>query len=317
MRQTPYQEGHLKVSSLHEIWYAQYGNPAGVPVVVLHGGPGVGCSDEDVCFFDPSFWRIILLDQRAAKRSRPFAVMEENTTQDLIRDLEVLREAIGVDKWLLFGGSWGSALAIAYGEAYPKTILGFILRGIFLGREEELKHLWYGMRSTFPDAWQKLNDFIPVDQQHDLLTAYHRLVMDADINIALPAAKAFLAYDWTCAYLKLSAKKLKTALADERHVLGVARTFMHYAVHHFFLKKNQLLDNIGTINHLPLIVVHGRYDTITLAKSAYELHQLWPKSALILVDKAGHSAKEPAIGRSLVYATEQMKSTIGATTLQT
>ena len=185
----PYQEGYLTVSSIHELWYGQYGNPNGVPVVVLHGGPGGGCHEDDTKFFDPVFWRIILLDQRAAKRSKPFAEMKENTTQHLVDDLE-LRKKLLIDKWLLFGGSWGSALAIAYAETYPNPTLGFILRGVFLGRKQENWHLWYGMRNTFPDAWQELNDFIPKEQQHDLSKAYHQFVMSPrDLAIAMPAAR--------------------------------------------------------------------------------------------------------------------------------
>lgn len=304
----PYQEGYLKVSLIHEIWYGQYGNPNGVPVIVLHGGPGAGCDEETVKLFDLKFWRIILLDQRAAKRSKPFGEMQENTTQNLIADIEVLRKELHIDQWLLFGGSWGSALAIAYGETYSNRVLGFILRGIFLARKHETHDLWFGMGKIFPDAWQELNDYLPIEEQHDLINAYYQRVMSSDLNIAIPAARAFIKYDFTCSFLNLSARKLRQSMADNQLVLGLARTYMHYCVNDFFLKENQLINNIALVNHLPLIIVHGRYDIITLPKNAYELHQLWPGSALIFVNAAGHSAKEKSIALNLMQAIEGMKN---------
>lgn len=306
----PFQEGYLKVSPPHELWYAQYGNPSGIPVIVLHGGPGAGCDEDTVKLFDPTFWRIILLDQRAVKRSRPLYEMQDNTTQHLVEDLEILRKELSIDKWLLFGGSWGSTLALTYGEAYSKHVLGFILRGIFLGRKHENRHLWYGMRNIFPDAWEELHDFLPSDQRHDLLGSYHKLIMDTDLNIAIPAARAFIKYDVTCSFLNLPQKQLELAISDDQYVLGLAKTFVHYSVNDFFLQENQLIDNIGLINKLPLIIVHGRYDIITLPTNAYELHKLWPGSDLIFSDAAGHSAKELPTALNLTQATEKMKKLI-------
>lgn len=303
----PFQENYLKVSPIHELWYAQYGNPNGIPAIVLHGGPGAGCDEDTVQLFDPTFWRIILLDQRAVKRSRPLHEMQDNTTQHLVEDLEILRKELLIDKWLLFGGSWGSTLALAYGETYPKHVLGFILRGIFLGRKHENRHLWYGIRNIFPDAWQKLLDFLPVNQQHDLIGSYHKLIMDPNLDIALPAARSFIEYDITCSFLNLAQEKLNQILSDDRWVLGLAKTFVHYSVNNFFLQENQLIDNIGLVNKLPLIIVHGRYDSITLPTNAYELHKLWPGSSLIFSDAAGHSAKEPPTVSHLTQATEKMR----------
>lgn len=302
-----FQEGHLRVSPIHELWYGQYGNPNGIPVIVLHGGPGAGCSDDDMKFFDPEFWRIILLDQRAAKRSKPFNEMKENTTQHLIADLEILRKQLLIDKWLIFGGSWGSALAIAYGETHPNHVLGFILRGICLARKHENLHLWYGIRDIYPDIWQEFNDFLPIEQQGDLIHSYYKLVMDPNPDIAMPAARAFVKYNLKCSFINLSSTNLKHFMSDDKFVIGLSRTFIHYSINNFFLKDNQLIDNIALINHLPLIIVHGRYDMITLAKSAYELHRLWSGSELIFADAAGHSAKEPAIALGLVRSTEKMK----------
>ncbi|KTC68255.1 proline iminopeptidase [Legionella birminghamensis] len=303
----PYKEDYLSVSSLHKLWYAEYGNPKGRPVVVLHGGPGAGCGDNDMRFFDPAYWRIILLDQRGAKRSQPFGEMRENTTQDLIADLERLREHLQIKQWLVFGGSWGSALALAYGEAHPDKVTGFILRGIFLGRQRESNQLLYGMRDTFPDAWQEFSDFIPAEKRDDLGDAYYQLVMNTDPGIALPAAKALMKYDLTCSFIKLGQTQLNALLSDDKLVLGIAKAFIYYNKNHFFLKENQLLDNIGKINHLPLIIVHGRYDTVTRASTAFELHQAWPNSRLVFADASGHSAMEINVTKELVKATEAMK----------
>lgn len=307
----PFHKGYLSVSPMHKLWYAEYGNSEGIPVIVLHGGPGGGCSDDDMKFFDPAFWRVILLDQRGAKRSKPFGELSDNTTQDLINDLEVLRKSLAIDKWLIFGGSWGSALALAYGEAYPDRALGFILRGVFLAQKSENLNLWYGMRDTFPDIWQEFNDFIPKEEQGDLLHAYHRLVMNPDPSISIPAAHSFFKYDVICSFLKLLPEQLKRFMADDTLTLGISRTFIHYSANNFFMKDNQLIDNIEKINHLPLIIVHGRYDTITRAKNAYTLHKLWPGSDLVFVDATGHSAMEPQIVLELTYATEKMKNLFG------
>ncbi|WP_112219023.1 prolyl aminopeptidase [Legionella quinlivanii] len=303
----PFHEDYLATGSLHKLWYAEYGNPNGKPVIVLHGGPGAGCGENDMRYFDPAYWRIILLDQRGAKRSRPFGEMRENTTQDLIADLERLRTHLNINQWLVFGGSWGSALALAYGEAHPDKVTGFVLRGIFLARQRESEQLLYGMRDTFPDAWQEFNDFIPRDQQHNLGNAYYQLVMDSDASVALPAAKALMKYDLICSFIKLGKKQLDAFLSDDQLVLGIARTFIYYNEHHFFLEENQLLDNIDKINHLPLIIVHGRYDTVTRARTAFELHQAWPNSQLIFADSSGHSAMEINVTRELIKATEAMK----------
>lgn len=304
-----FHQEYLQVSSLHELWFSEYGNPNGTPVIILHGGPGAGCSETDTKFFDPKFWRIILLDQRGANRSKPFGDMRENTTQNLVSDLEVLRKKLNIDKWLVFGGSWGSTLAILYGENYPEHVLGFILREVFLAGQRENKHFWYGMRDTFPDAWQELNDFVPVNRQHDLISYYHSVLMDPNPDIALPAARAFLKYDLTCSFLKISVDQLKV-IFDDRLALGISRTFVHYSINNFFLAENQLINNICKINHLPSIIVHGRYDTISPVKNAYEVHKLWKGSELYVVDASGHSAMEPTLAMGLVQATEKMKTLI-------
>lgn len=302
-----FHQEYLRVSSLHELWYSEYGNPKGIPVIVLHGGPGAGCNENDTTFFEPTFWRIILLDQRGSNRSKPFGEMKENTTRNLVSDLEMLRKKLDINKWLLFAGSWGSTLALSYGENHPEHVLGFILRGVFLASERDNQHFWYGMRDTVPDVWQEFNDFVPVNQQHDLISYYHGVLMDPDLAISIPAARSFLKYDLTCSFLEISAERLNKLMSDDKLALGISRTFVHYSVNNFFLTEHQLINNIYKINHLPLVIVHGRYDIISPIKNAYVVHKSWPGSELNSVAAAGHSAMEPGIALGLIQATEKMK----------
>ncbi|MDP3268903.1 MAG: prolyl aminopeptidase [Legionella sp.] len=311
----PFNQNFIQVSPIHELWYAEYGNPKGIPVIVLHGGPGAGCSETDVTFFDLKFWRIILLDQRGSNRSKPFSEMKENTTQDLVSDLELLRIKLDINKWLVFGGSWGSTLALCYGEHYPEHVLGFILRGIFLAREKDNRHFWYGMRNTFPDAWQELNEFVPEIERHDLIAYYYKQLSSPDHTVAILAARSFIKYDLTCSFLNVSASQLNELMTNENFILGLSRTFVHYSINNFFLTENQLINNIGKINHLPLIIIHGRYDMISPVINAYDVHQLWDGSELYLVEAAGHSAMESEITQRLMQATEKMKKLINNLTL--
>lgn len=306
----PYFEDNLQVSPLHTIWYAQYGNPNGVPVVVLHGGPGIGCSPNDMRFFDPAFYRIINLDQRGAKRSTPFGEIKENSTQELIKDIENLRELLKIDKWLVFGGSWGSALSLLYGEAHPERCLGFVLRGIFLARRKDADNLWFGMRDTFPEEWEKMYNFLPADERVDLPANYFKRVTDPDKAVNLAAARAFMEYDLKAGALVYSAEHVNKTLGDEKQVLGATRMFSYYYKNNFFIKENQILDNIDKINHLPASIVHGRYDAICRLQSGFELHQSWPDSELLIVQDAGHTTFEPAIAKGLIAATERMKAII-------
>ncbi len=303
----PYQEDYLEVTALHQLWYAQYGNPRGIPIVVIHGGPGFGCSPNDMRYFDPSYFRIILFDQRGAKRSKPFGELRKNTTQYLIEDIETLRIHLGIKKWLVFGGSWGSALAMLYGETHPKFCLGFILRGIFLGRKHEYEQVWYGMKDTFPEVWDEVQKFLPVSERKDLIGAYYKRLIDPNPKIHMPAARAFTKYDFSCALLRSDPSFLNKILEDETTVLGLARTFTYYCKKKFFLKKDELIKNLPRIRHLPSIIVHGRYDTICRASVAYELYQKWPGSKLVFVQDAGHSALEPGIAKALIEAAETFK----------
>jgi proline iminopeptidase len=302
----PYNEGYLEVSAEHHLWYAEYGNRHGVPVIFIHGGPGGGTGANDMRFLDPAFYRIILLDQRGAGRSRPSAEVKNNTTEYLVSDLENLRNHLSIEQWLLFGGSWGSALALIYGETHPDRVLGFILRGIFLGTKAEYLKLWYGMGDIYPEAFAKYYRFIPAEERLDLISAYYRRLVDADPQVYMSAARSFCEYDFTCATL-LDKSNLVVQLTDDRRVLALARLFAHYSINNFFLSDDQIIKNLSKVAHLPLIIIHGRYDVICRASSAFKLYEHWPKSKLVIVQDGGHSNQEPSMVKALVEAGEEMK----------
>ena len=302
----PYQEGYLQVTDLHEIYYAQFGNPQGKPVLVIHGGPGGGCSKELTKMFDLDFYRVIMFDQRGAKRSRPFASMVDNTPQAAVEDMETIREYLAIEKWFVFGGSCGSMLSILYGETHPGRVIGFILRGIFLGREKEYEHLFYGMNKFFPEAWQDMVNLLPENERDDLIPALHKRVMDPDPEIYIPIAYSFMFYDCLCARLCSDHSYVKRVLTYET-ALSIGRAFIHYSANRFFFEENQLLNNIKKINHLPAIMVQGRYDLICPPENAYDLYKEWPGSKLWFVSNGGHSMGDPAITQGLKIAMEEMK----------
>lgn len=304
---SPYAEDFLQVSSLHKISYAQFGNPEGIPVVVLHGGPGAGCSYSWSSFFDPSFYRVIMFDQRGAGRSIPSAEMEDNTPQKSVEDMEALRTHLGIDQWLVFGGSWGSTLAILYGETHPDKVLGFVLRGVFLGRPKGYEHLFYGMKNTFPEAWEEMVSIIPVEERDDLITAFHKRVMDPDPQIHLPAARAFVRYDAICATLLPNSELVEKLVQNNQLTLNLGRGFIHYSANHFFFGQNQLMDHLKKIKHIPLFIIQGRYDIICPPQDAYELYRAMDDVDLWLISNAGHSSSEPSIARGLRLALDEMK----------
>ncbi len=301
----PFKEDHLIVSDIHKIWYAKYGNPKGVPVLVVHGGPGFGCSPRDMRFFDPNFYRIILFDQRGAPKSIPLGEVKENNTHDLINDIEKLRNYLGVDKWLVFGGSWGSALSLLYGENHPERCLGFVLRGVFLSTEAEFKQVWYGMRDHYPEVWEEYISILSENERNDIITAFQKRLWDPNPAVHMQAAQAFMKYDVICAHAM--EKPPLDILNKEDTTLACVRIFTHYCVNNFFIKEDQIINNLDKITSLPAIIVHGRFDVITRPPAAYNLHKKWPNSELIFVQDAGHSTAEPAIAKSLVNATEKMK----------
>lgn len=304
----PHRTGTL-TRGLHRIYWEECGTPDGIPVVFLHGGPGAGASPTHRRFFDPAAYRIILFDQRGCGRSRPSAEVRDNSTQELIGDIEALRAELGVDRWLVFGGSWGSTLALAYGQAHPDRCLGFILRGIFLGRQTEIEWFLTGMRQIFPDAWQDFIAALPADAQGDLswetlLAAYYRRLTHPDPAVHLPAAHAWSQFE-TRASTLLPAPDLPQE--PNAATLAISRLEAHYFVHRIFLEDGQLLAQVGRIRRLPCTIVQGRYDIVCPAVSAYDLKQAWPEADLVMVPDAGHAALEPGIRAALVRATERHK----------
>ncbi|WP_147162765.1 prolyl aminopeptidase [Pararhodospirillum oryzae] len=299
--------GRLRVGGPHVLHWEESGNPEGIPVLFVHGGPGAGTAPFCRRYFDPTRYRIILLDQRGAGRSRPFAELTDNTTADLIADLEILRVHLEVNQWLIFGGSWGSTLALAYGEAHPERCLGFILRGIFLFRAFEVDWFLRGMGRFFPEAAEAFMDHLPPEERDDPLEAYYHRLVHPDPTIHLPAARVWSAYEDACA-------RLRPRPADEgdgRAALALARLECHYMRNHGFLREGQLLENIDRIAALPCTIVQGRYDVVCPPVSAWDLHRAWPGSRLIFVPDAGHSALEPGVRTALVQATRTFADRMG------
>ncbi len=307
----PYETGRLPLDSLHTMYWEQCGNPAGAAVVFLHGGPGAGASASHRRYFDPAFYRIVIFDQRGAGRSTPRGELRDNTTLHLIDDLERLREHLGIDRWLVFGGSWGSTLALAYGQAHPERCTGFVLRGIFLCREQEVHWFMYGLRSVFPEAWRRFVEPIPPEQRGDLLTAFSARLNDPDPAIHLPAANAWSSYEGTCSTLVPNTESV-SYFSSEPVSLALARTEAHYFAHRIFLPENALLDRIHRLRDKPAVIVQGRYDMVCPTVTADDLHRAWPEAEYILVPDAGHSAWEPGIRVQLVSATERFKNLLKA-----
>jgi len=308
----PFASGMLDLDSPHRMYYEQSGNPKGVAVVFLHGGPGAGASPVHRQFFDPAFYRIVVYDQRGAGRSTPLGCLENNTTPDLIADLERLRAHLGIEKWLLFGGSWGSTLALAYAEHHPGRCLGLVLRGIFLCRQSEIDWFLYGLRAIFPEAWRTFSGFVPEGERGDLLTAYHKRLVDPDPAIHMPAARSWSIYEGSCSTL-LPNPALVADFATDRVALGLARIEAHYFRHDIFLPPDFLLENAGRLAPIPGVIVQGRYDIVCPVVSADDLHQAWPQAEYHVVADAGHSAFEPGIRSRLVAATEEFKAKLSGT----
>jgi proline iminopeptidase len=296
----------LALDALHTMYWEQSGNPRGVPVLFLHGGPGAGASPTHRRFFDPSFYRIVVFDQRGSGRSTPLGELTANTTPHLVADIERLRRQLEIDAWLVFGGSWGSTLALAYGEAHPERCLGFILRGIFLCRQPEIDWFLYGMRTIFPEAWREFANFLPEAERGDLLTHYYRRLIDPDPTVHMPAARVWSRYEGACSTL-LPNVEATANFADDRVALGLARMEAHYFVNRIFLPDNGLLDNIGRLRRHPATIVQGRYDMVCPIVTADDLVRAWPEARYIVVPDAGHSALEPGVRASLVAAAERYK----------
>lgn len=303
----PYETGRLVLDSIHTMYWEQSGNPQGEPVLFLHGGPGAGASPAHRRFFDPAHYRIVIYDQRGAGRSTPLGELRQNTTLHLVADIERLRRHLGIERWLVFGGSWGSTLALAYGEEHPERCTGFVLRGIFLCRRSEIEWFLYGLRQFFPEAWRDFVAPIPAAERGDLLSAYYRRLTDPDPAVHLPAARAWSIYEGVCSTL-LPSPETVAYFSGDTVALGLARIEAHYFSHGIFLPEGALLSRVNRLRHLPCVIVQGRYDAVCPIATADELHRAWPEAEYIVVPDAGHSAWEPGICAELVCATERFKS---------
>lgn len=307
----PYATGRLQLDAIHTMHWEACGKRSGASLVFLHGGPGGGCLPHHRRFYDPAFWNIVLADQRGAGQSTPVAELAGNTTQNLIADLEKLREHLQIERWMLFGGSWGSTLALAYAQAHPDRVTGLVLRGIFLATPSELDWFMHGMRTIFPEAWRAFADFLPAAERDDLLGNYHRRLTDPDPAVHLPAAHAWDRYESTCSTLLPQPDALATFDSDAA-ALAIARIEAHYFVHRAFLADNALLAGIDRIRHLPCTIVQGRYDIVCPPVTANALAQAWPQAEFIIVPDAGHSVREPGITRELLAAVRRMQQRLGA-----
>lgn len=303
---TPYQTGTLQVDDRHTLYWEQCGNPDGKPVVLLHGGPGAGCSEKMRRFHDPAKYRIILFDQRGSGRSTPHADLTDNTTWDLVADIEKLRELLGIERWQVFGGSWGSTLALAYAEKYPDVVTELVLRGIFMLRRWELE--WFYQEGTsrlFPEAWGPYEALIPEDERGDMIAAYHKRLTSDDESVRLAAAKAWATWEGATSYLHID-PNYATSHGDAHFALAFARIENHYFTNKGFLEvDNQLLRDAYRIKDIPGVIVHGRYDVVCPIQNAFDLHKAWPKSELLVSAGSGHSAFEAENIAALVTATDR------------
>lgn len=302
----PFEAGYLPLPAGHVMYWEQVGNPRGRPVLFLHGGPGAGAGAVHRRFFDPHFWRLIIFDQRGAGRSRPLGSLVNNTTPDLVHDIETLRRHMGIEQWLLFGGSWGSTLALAYAQAHPERVAGCVLRGVFLGRPEEVHWFLHGLRTVFPDAHAQFTSFLPEHERADVLGAYLRRLTDPEPTVHMPAARAWSIYEGSCSTL-LPSPDTVASFAQDRTALGLARIEAHYFAHGLFLPPEGLLGHMDRIARVPAEIVQGRYDMVCPPYTAFDLASAWPAARMTIVPDAGHSALEPGIRRALVAAVERFR----------
>ena len=302
----PYNHGKLKVSELHTIHYEESGNPNGKPVIFLHGGPGGGIAPMYRQYFDPQKWRIVIFDQRGCGQSTPYAELQENTTWDLVADIEKLRQKLGIDRWMVFGGSWGSTLSLAYAQTHPDRCKGLILRGIFMLRPSEIRWFYQeGANHIYPDAWQEYLKPIPIEERHDLLSAYHKRLTSEDRQVRLEAARAWAVWEASTSKL-IPSKASKLRFGQAEFAEAFARIECHYFVNKgFFKRENQLIENVDRISHLPGVIVQGRYDVVCPMISAWELHRVWQSAEFIVIEDAGHSVSEPGIKDALIEASDR------------
>ncbi len=300
----PYRTGHIEVGDGHRLYWEQCGNPAGKPAVFLHGGPGAGSSADHRRQFDPARWNVLLFDQRGCGRSTPHAGLEANTTWHLVADIERLREMAGIEKWLVFGGSWGSTLALAYAQTHPERVTGLVLRGIFTFRQNELDWLYrYGASEIFPDKWVEFLAPIPEDERGDLVAAYHRRLTGADPAVQLAAAKAWSKWEAETVTLLPNPKVIEQHTSDD-FAIAIARIENHYMINRGWLEEGQLIEGADRLRGIPGIIVQGRYDCCTPPAAAWDLHKAWPEAELEIVPDGGHLFNEPGILDGLIRATD-------------
>jgi proline iminopeptidase len=305
----PYDTGRLAVSPVHTIYYEQCGNPEGLPVVFLHGGPGGGIVPDYRRFFDPAAYCIVLFDQRGSGNSTPHASLEENTTWHLVADIEALRERLGIERWVVFGGSWGSTLALAYAQTHPEKVRALVLRGIFLCRPKEIRWFYQeGASAIFPDVWEEYLKVIPPEEREDMVSAYYSRLTSDDETVRLEAARAWSIWEGSTSKLFFDPEMIDK-FGDPQFALAFARIECHYFMNNaFFDTDNYLVENVGKIRHIPAVIVQGRYDVVCPLMSAWELHRAWPEADLHIIPDAGHSATEPGIVSALVEATDRFKT---------
>lgn len=302
----PFVSHHLQVDDLHTLYIEECGNPSGLPVVFLHGGPGAGCAPYHRCYFDPDIYRIILFDQRGCGKSVPHACLENNTSRDLVSDIEMIREHLKIDKWVVFGGSWGSTLGLLYAETHADRVSGLILRGIFLARDKDVK--WFYQQGTsrlFPDYWEKFIKPIPESERDDMVAAYSRQLTGDNEMQQLRAAKAWSIWEGMTATLQTDDDVIES-FANSHSALSIACIECHYFMHNCWLEPDQLINNIQAIRDIPGYIVHGRYDVICPVEQAWELSRAWPEAELSIIGDAGHAIVETGITRELLRATKEM-----------
>ena len=303
----PFEHGTLDLDGLHQMYWEQSGNPDGVPVIFLHGGPGAGASPTHRRFFDPGHYRIVIFDQPGAGRSKPYAEVQNNTTAHLVDDIEHLRRHLGIDEWLIFGGSWGVTLALSYGIAHPERCLGFILRGVFLGMNSELDWFLNGIATVFPEARRNFVEFLSEDERGNLVESYYRRLTDDDPNVHRAAAAAWCRYESACSTL-LPGPQSSGNGGSGLGLVALARIEAHYFKHEMFLEDRELLNKISILRDHPATIVQGRYDMVCPITTADMLARSWPGVEFIVVPDAGHSALEPGIRSALIKASERFKA---------
>jgi len=302
----PYARHNLKVDDIHTLYLEESGDPDGIPVLFVHGGPGAGCSSHDRRFFDPERYRIILFDQRGCGQSEPHAELKDNTTDHLVEDIAAIRKHLDVDKWMLFGGSWGSTLSLLYTQRYPEHVSGLILRGVFLGRESELNWFYQsGAHLVFPDHWSEFLKPIPRGEHGDLIGAYHKRLTGNNELAKMAAAKAWSLWEGRCATLRPNSEVV-SKFSEPHLALSLARIETHYFLNKAFIESDQIIGRAKALEGIPGIIVHGRYDMICPLDNAFTLHKVWPDSELNIIRDAGHSSQEPSIVDALIKATHAM-----------